>query len=111
VDAIVTSKLTRTIVDSVSDIDLTAEDAGDYIYMVKAADGSEGNIYTEYMVVNGSLELIGSTATDLQGYVTSSLYESEVGDLSKLGKENTTIVDEILSIEERLTWQPIEEDN
>ena len=41
-------------------------------------------------------------------YVETSLYQSEVGDLSSLlhvsGKENSTIVDEVNYINERLRW-------
>lgn len=46
-----------------------------------------------------------------QDYVTTSLYQAEIGDLNKLlteDKESTTIVDEIISINERLQWQEIE---
>lgn len=49
-----------------------------------------------------------------QDYVTTSLYRAEVGDLSKLikateGEGDTTIVDEINFINERLQWQEIKE--
>lgn len=46
-------------------------------------------------------------------YITTSLYQAEIGDLTKLlqtiDKENTTIVDEIIDINERLQWQDITE--
>jgi hypothetical protein len=43
-----------------------------------------------------------------ENYVTTTVYKAEVGDLTKLvrdeGRENTTLVDEINYINERLTW-------
>lgn len=46
-------------------------------------------------------------------YVTESVYSAEVGDLSKLnrksGIENSTIVDEINSINDRLVWSEMDE--
>ena len=43
-----------------------------------------------------------------KSYVETSLYQAEVGDLSLLlhvsGKENSTIVDEVNYINERLRW-------
>lgn len=48
-----------------------------------------------------------------QDYVLTSLYQAEVGDLTKLlqatGKETTTIVDEIIDINDRLQWQELTE--
>ncbi len=56
--------LKRTTVDSIDDIVVTKEDADQYIYMVP-----NGDVYDEYMVINGKLELIGNTAVDLSGKV------------------------------------------
>ena len=58
------------------------------------------------------VENVGLTLA--QDYVTTSLYRSEVGDLTQLikateGEGPTTIVDEINYINERLQWQTIEE--
>ena len=70
------------------------------------AAGAEKNFIstvdeTKFTVTEGKLLL-------KENYVTTSVYSSEVGDLTKLirdeGRENTTLVDEINYINERLTW-------
>lgn len=60
--------ITRRIVSSVDDIDLTADDADKYIYMV-SKDGADGDQYDEYMVLNGVLEKVGDWSVDLSDYV------------------------------------------
>lgn len=64
--------LKRVIVTSTDDIDLTADDADQYIYMVANADGESGNSYDEYMVINGALEKVGDWAVDLSDYAKTS---------------------------------------
>lgn len=59
--------LSYKIVDSADEIDLTAADASQYIYLVK-----NGNSYDEYMVVNGQLERVGDWNVDLSDYATKS---------------------------------------
>ena len=48
-----------------------------------------------------------------EAYITSAIYQSEVGNLSQLnledGRENVTLVDEINYINQRLTWGEIDE--
>ena len=70
------------------------------------AAGAEKNFIstvdeTKFTVTEGKLVLN-------ENYVTTSVYSAEVGDLTKLirdeGRENTTLVDEINYINERLTW-------
>lgn len=46
------------------------------IYLVGEGTGDEGNVYEEYMYIGDKFELIGSTAVDLDGYVT----EDTLGD-------------------------------
>ena len=76
-------------------------------------EGAEKNfirsVNTEQFTVNteGKLDLA-------QNYVLTSLYRAEVGNLDDLvraegGEGNTTIVDEINYINERLQWQTINE--
>lgn len=47
-------------------------------------------------------------------YVTIERYTTEVGELSKLltatGKQSTTVIDEIISLQEELTWAELDED-
>lgn len=73
--------LQRKIVTSYNDI-LTfinehgADEASRYIFMVPEADTTaDGNLYEEYIVIDGVIEVIGKWATDLSDYVT----ETELG--------------------------------
>ena len=59
-------------VTAVGDIDLTAPDADQYIYLVPIADAAENsnNLYDEYMVIEGKLEKVGDWKVDLSDYAT-----------------------------------------
>ena len=63
-----TDHLSRVMVDSTGDIDTVADDAEKKIYMVKNASGEAGNLYSEYMVINGKLEKVGDWKVDLSSY-------------------------------------------
>lgn len=67
--------LKRTTVAGIESIDLTADDADRYIYMVPNAE--TGN-YDEYMVIDGELEKVGDWSVDLTGYVTTEDLENKV---------------------------------
>ena len=54
--------LERKRVSSIDEIDPLAQDADQYIYIVPSGD-NEGNKYEEYIVIDGSLEKIGSIGT------------------------------------------------
>lgn len=103
--------LRRVIVQSLNDV--VSES---YIYLVPNNSSESGNIYDEYMLINGSVEKIGNGSgnINLSNYVATSVYQSEVGDLSQLlrpsGAASSTIVDELNDINERLTWQAIVEE-
>lgn len=60
--------LGRKKVASLDAIDLTAADAGKYVYMVPKEGGKNGDKYNEYMVLDGALEPVGDWAVDLSGY-------------------------------------------
>lgn len=80
VDTLLTNKIQRQIVNSVQDIDLTKDNT---IFMVPNTSGGSGNLYNEYMVINGAAELIGSNYEgDLTGYVTTTQLNQEVGNLN-----------------------------
>lgn len=80
VSGLLTTKVQRQIVNSVQDIDLTKDNI---IYMVPDTNGSSGNLYNEYMVINGAAELIGSNYEgDLTGYVTTTQLSQAVGTLN-----------------------------
>lgn len=67
--------LKRTTVAGLESIDVLAEDADQYIYMVPNVE--TGN-YDEYMVINGELEKVGDWTVDLSGYATTSDLEEKV---------------------------------
>ena len=100
-----TSHLVRKIVESTDAIDMTAEDADRYIYMVpKGTTAKTRNKYDEYMILEGELEHVGDTEVDLSGYVqkedgkglSSNDFTNE--DKEKLGKAITE--DDMASDEE-----------
>lgn len=61
--------LKRVIKNSVADIDLTVDDADQYIYLVPNADNEDGNKYDEYIVIDGMLEKVGDWKVNLDDYV------------------------------------------
>lgn len=67
--------LKRTTVAGLESIDVLAEDADQYIYMVPNVE--TGN-YDEYMVINGELEKVGDWTIDLSDYATTSDLEKKV---------------------------------
>ena len=83
--------LTKVIVESVEAINLEADDADRYIYLVPKGTGKNKNKYDEYMVLDGALEPVGDWKVNLSGYVqkedgkdlSSNDYTSE--DKEKLG--------------------------
>lgn len=59
----------RKIVSATSEIDLTASDASQYIYMVLKSSSKTADKYDEYMVIDGVLEKVGNWEVDLSNYV------------------------------------------
>lgn len=122
--------LRYTIVPSIASIDTSSADATKYIYLILKdnQDLTTGNMYDEYMVINGNIELIGTnfggsasgfvTQSDFDtavgslnakfnNYVTLSKYNSEVGDLTQLLKstsQSDTLVDQVNFLTDRLIW-------
>ena len=70
--------LKRTIVDSIDDIDLTAEDADQYIYMVPTGLQADDDKYDEYIVINGVIEKVGSWEVNLEPYATTKYVNDEL---------------------------------
>lgn len=64
--------LKRRVVTGVDDIDLTAEDADQYLYMVPKTGSDADDVYDEYMVINGAVEHVGNTKVDLSDYAKKS---------------------------------------
>ena len=67
--------LKRTTVAGIESIDVTKDDADQYIYMVPNAE--TGN-YDEYMVIDGELEKVGDWSVDLNGYAKTEDLEGKV---------------------------------
>lgn len=67
-----TDHLSRVMVDSTGNIDTAADGAEKKIYMVKNASGEAGNLYSEYMVINGKLEKVGDWKVDLSSYAKTT---------------------------------------
>lgn len=65
-------KLVRKKIDSLSDIDLTADDADKYIYMLPVTNSDGDTYYQQYMIIDGVAEAIGTTKIDLEGYLTDN---------------------------------------
>lgn len=63
-----TGKITKQIATVIPEAASAEENV---IYLVPN-DGGAGNAYDEYMLINGTLELLGSTEVDLTGYVKES---------------------------------------
>lgn len=62
--------LSRKIVESYDDIDVTADDAHLYIYMVPNGFQENDDKYDEYVVIDGVIEKVGSWEVDLSNYAT-----------------------------------------
>lgn len=74
------SHLSYKTVDTIEEIDLNAQNADQYIYLVK-----NGEVYDEYMVINGKLEKVGDWNVDLSNYATKAelnVVDTKVVDLT-----------------------------
>lgn len=121
--------VSRTIVDSIDDIDVDAEDAEKYIYMVPKEDTTGvNNLYDEYMVIDGKIEQIGANLSgeitgyvktttfnatvqnlqaEMQKYVPLTKYNTEVGTLNSTILDRwtkETIVEQVDYLTDLLTW-------
>jgi hypothetical protein len=71
--------LSRKIVTSIADIQIDIDNQIDNlertIYLVPALEGLSQDIYDEYMVINGSIEKMGSWEANLEDYVTKTTFE------------------------------------
>ena len=72
--------LKRKIVNNISEIDVSAKDAEQYIYMVLVIDEQLNDNYDEYMVINGALEKVGSWEVDLSDYITQTKLTEALAD-------------------------------
>lgn len=70
--------LKRKIVDDLDDIDLSAADATQYIYMVPTGLQADDDKYDEYIIIDGKLEKVGSWEVDLAPYATIEYVDDEL---------------------------------
>ena len=73
------------------------EEAKEYtIYLVPSQDQEQGNVYDEYLVINGAYECIGSTAVDLSQYATkdslSAYLQLSGGNVEYLSINNVDVI-------------------
>lgn len=108
--------LQYTIVENLESIDPEQiENPNSYIYLVPTGDTTGINLYDEYMFINDKLEQVGNWDIDLSNYVTeselnttltryitSSIFETEIGALedqiSDLEAVDTEIKEDITDI-------------
>ena len=107
--------LKRKIVTGVDAIDLAADDADQYLYMVPKTGSDADDVYDEYMVLNGAVEHVGNTKVDLSGYVQKETGKGLYPDTDKeklagiemaTDAEVTTMLDEVFGSTEPEVSEP-----
>ena len=97
--------MTAVRVESTDEIDVSADDADRYIYLVPNGAEDGDNVCDEYIVVDGALEKIGTTAVDLSGVVekeegkglsTNDFTDADKAKLDSIEFATDTEVDEML---------------
>lgn len=63
------TKLSKEIVETLPEVASASENK---IYLILKSSGESGNIYDEYMLVNGAMEKVGDTSMNLDGYYNST---------------------------------------
>ena len=74
--------LQRTKVDSVEAIDVAATGAEKTIFMVPK-EGTDGDHFDEYMVIDGAVERVGDWSVDLSDYAKTADVEAELANYAK----------------------------
>lgn len=64
----------------VESLPLVSEASEKAIYLVPATSTDSGNLFIEYMLINGTWEVIGTAGIDLTGYVTTAALEENYYD-------------------------------
>lgn len=75
--------LKRKIVTATGEIDLSAKDADQYIYMVPNGLQHDDDKYDEYIVIEGKLEKVGDWEVDLSGYYTKAQVDDKIAEAIK----------------------------
>ena len=100
--------LKRIIIDSIEQIDINADNADQFIYMVLSSPEDEADKYNEYMVIiitdeNGEetrfVEQVGSWKVDLSNYVTNIKFSEELDKKVDIKQNHSLVLDtEILKL-------------
>lgn len=104
-----TEHLSRKIVNSYNDIDVTAEDASVYIYMVPTGLQQDDDKYDEYIVIDGFIEKVGSWEVDLKDYIKIEDVNKALD--KKVDKEDNARLFTFTEAEKLLNIQPNAEVN
>lgn len=75
--------LKRKIVAATGEIDLSAKDADQYIYMVPNGLQHDDDKYDEYIVIEGKFEKVGDWEVDLSGYYTKVQVDDKIAEAIK----------------------------
>lgn len=78
-------------VGSLDEIDTSATDAANYIYLVPTGD-TGSNKFNEYIYIDQNLEPVGNWEVNLDDYVTYDVFGSKVAELSGLIENNNTTI-------------------
>lgn len=98
IDDLLNNRLTRKKVEKIEDIDLSATDVNNYIYLVPNNNTEGSDIFDEYVVIDGRIERIGSSTIDFDGYVKTE-------ELNKYIPKTdfTPVVNKINELDERIS--------
>lgn len=88
-----TPHLKRIKVDKFEDIDPTAENAEQYIYMVPSGLTEDDNKYYEYIVIDGVIEPVGAWEVNLDDYTTETELEEALKNKVDV-EEGKVLIDE-----------------
>lgn len=96
---VATNHLKRLKVNSIYDIDMDLPNADQYIYMIPTGLQEDDNKYDEYMVIDGTIEKVGSWEVDLTEYAKKSDLDSKVNVDNNARLITLNEVEKLLNIE------------
>ena len=71
------SAIPKFVIDVVDSLP-TSEISSTTIYLLKTSETETGNLYTEYIYLNGQWETLGTQTLDLSGYATTTALSTEL---------------------------------
>lgn len=102
------SKIVSELADAGFDIEIVSElpTTGDphTIYFIASSSQVTGNVYDEYMYINGNWEQVGSTAVDLSQYATKEWVNTSLGNYATSNDISTFITSNDVSIYAEKTY-------